>query len=201
MISVQRRLFESNRQILNGSWGQISGPQLSSSTVGIVGFGHVGRSLARLLTPFGCTILVNDIKDFTGDPELDGIEQVGFDDLVRRSDIISLHVPSTRLTRGMIDAALLERMKPTAILVNTARGDLVDNQALKQALQTGQIYGAALDVFNPEPPLDTDLLQLPNLVSTAHLGGSSHEAILAMGRAAIRGLSEHRPARHFEEYL
>lgn len=199
-ISVQRRLFESNRRILEGKWGQLSGPQLSSSTVGIIGFGNVGRAFANLLRPFGCTVLVNDLKDFRGDPALGGLEQVTFEELISRADVVSLHVPSTKLTRNLINADAFRLMKPSAILINTARGDVVDNSALKQALGANHIAGAALDVFQPEPPIDNELLQLPNLISTAHLGGSSFEAILAMGRAAIQGLSAHRPALAFVEY-
>jgi phosphoglycerate dehydrogenase-like enzyme len=199
MIAAQRRLFESNRNLLAGKWGQLSGPQLSASTVGIIGFGHVGQALARLLAPFGCSILINDIVDFSSSVR-GSAEQVSLDELLRRSDVISLHVPSTLQTTGMIDAEAIACMRPHAVVVNTARGDIVNLGALRQALREKRIAAAAIDVFAPEPPDDAELLALPNLIATAHLGGSSDQAILAMGRAAIKGLFEFRPAREFMQY-
>ena len=199
MIAAQRRLFESNRNLLAGKWGQLSGPQLSASTVGIIGFGQGGQALARLLAPFGCSILINDIVDFSSSVR-GSAEQVSLDELLRRSDVISLHVPSTLQTTGMIDAEAIACMRPHAVVVNTARGDIVNLGALRQALREKRIAAAAIDVFAPEPPDDAELLALPNLIATAHLGGSSDQAILAMGRAAIKGLFEFRPAREFMQY-
>ena len=137
---------------------------------------------------FGCRILVHDIcpdNDFYAAHQ---IEAVGLESLLRRSDVISLHVPLDASTRGMIDMTKLALLRPEAILINTARGGLVDEQALKQALRDGRLAGAAFDVFDPEPPIDNELVSLPNFLATPHIGGSSEEAVLAMGRAAIEGL-------------
>ena len=102
--------------------------------------------------------------------------------------IISLHIPLTELTRQLIDKKVLGKMKSSAFLINTSRGEIVDHKALKKALQTNQIAGAAIDVFNPEPPDDTELLSLPNLIGTPHIGGNTQEAIEAMGLSAINHL-------------
>lgn len=198
MIAAQRRLFEANFRMRDGKFGQLTGPELSASTVGIVGYGHVGQALAGLLRAFGARILVNDIIDFSNSDKLEGAEQVEFETLLEQSDVVSMHVPSTAQTRDMIDGQALSRMKESAILVNSARGDVVNLAALKSALQSGKIAAAAIDVFAPEPPTDSEFIQLPNLIATAHMGGSSDQAILAMGRAAIDGLFEFRSALQFK---
>ena len=114
-----------------------------------------------------------------------GAEETGFDDLIKKSDIISLHVPLTQTTLRMINGDVLRRMKPTAYLVNTSRGAVVDQEALKIALKNGIIAGAALDVFESEPPDDLEFLAYPNLMVTPHIGGNSVEAVEFMGRTAI----------------
>ena len=115
---------------------------------------------------------------------------MGLEELLRGSDIVTLHVPLDDSTRNMLNASRLAMMKPGALLINTARGGLVDEEALKRMLMDGRIAGAGFDVFATEPPQDLELLGLPNFLSTPHIGGSSEEAILAMGRAAIEGLEE-----------
>ena len=111
---------------------------------------------------------------------------------MKESDIVSLHLPLDETTRNILSAERLALMKPDGILINTARGGLVDEGALKAALKEGRLGAAALDVFAAEPPDDRELLELPNVIVTPHLGGSAEEAILAMGRAAIDGLDENR---------
>lgn len=198
MIAAQRRLFEANFRLRDGRFGQLTGPELSASTVGIVGFGHVGQALAQLLRAFGAKILVNDIVDFTDSGKLQGAQQVDFETLLVESDVVSLHVPSTPQTYNLIDERALSLMKSSAVLVNSARGDVVELAALKAALQNGEIAAAAIDVFAPEPPTDEAFINLPNLIATAHMGGSSEQAILAMGRAAIDGLIEFGSALQFK---
>jgi D-3-phosphoglycerate dehydrogenase len=111
--------------------------------------------------------------------------------VIEKSDIISLHVPLTELTRQMVNENFLQRMNPTAFLVNTCRGEVVDQEALKSALSQGIIAGAAQDVFGEEPPTDTEFLSLPNLMVTPHIGGNAKEAVEAMGRSAIAHLVAH----------
>ena len=121
----------------------------------------------------------------------DAVEPVDLETLLRRADVVTLHVPLDDSTRNLLSAPRLALMKPEAILINTARGGLVDEVALKQALQEGRLAAAAFDVFALEPPQDDTLLTLPNFLCTPHIGGSAEEAILAMGRAAIDGLDRH----------
>lgn len=189
MIAAMRRVTEANMRIRGGTWKRAIGRQLSGATVGIVGCGHIGREVVRLLGPFRCRILVHDIRD---DPDFyaaHGLEPVDLDTLLRESDVVSLHVPFDASTANLISAERIARMKPGAALVNTARGGIVDEAALAVALREGRVGGAHFDVFRPEPPEDAALLALPNLLATPHMGASSLEAILAMGRAAIANIA------------
>lgn len=189
-IAMLRRVPAANREVLAGTWRQHVGGNLSGRTVGVIGCGHVGQDLVLLLKPFGCRILAHDIRSFPDFYAAHGIEAVGLDELLTRSDVVSLHVPLEEETRGLLDARRLALLKPTAVLINVARGGLVDEGALKSMLKDGRLAGAAFDVFASEPPRDAELLDLPNFLATPHIGGSSEEAVLAMGRAAIRGLDE-----------
>ena len=188
MISLLRHVPQSHSDIRDGIWKNRKGRQLSDRTVGIIGCGHVGKDLTILLRAFGCQVLAHDILDFPQFYAAHQVEPLGLDDLLRRSDIVSLHVPLDETTRNLLSADRLALMKRDALLINAARGGLVDETALKAMLKYGRLAGAGLDVFSPEPPEDLELLRLPNLMATAHLGGSAEEAILAMGRAAIEGL-------------
>lgn len=182
-IATLRRVPEAASELRAGEWRQPKGRTLSGRTVGIVGFGSVGRELARLLGPFGCRIVAHDVKREAAD-----VEWLELDDLLAVSDVVTLHVNLDESTRNLIDARRLALMRPDAVLINTARGGLVDEAALRDALVAGRLGGAGLDVFAEEPPADRSLLELPNVLATPHIGGSTDEAILAMGRAAIAGL-------------
>lgn len=187
-ISMLRFVPAASREVAAGTWRQHVGGLLSGRTVGIVGCGFVGKELVRLLQPFGCRILVNDIRDYAQFYAEHAIEAVSLDALLARSDVVTLHVPLDDSTRGLITADRLRRMKSGAVLINAARGGLVDEVALKCALVERRLCGAAFDVFAQEPPQDMELIRLPNFLATPHIGGSAEEAILAMGRAAIDGL-------------
>ncbi len=190
-IIMLRHVPAANREVLSGTWRQHVGGLLSGRVFGIVGCGCVGRDLIGLLQPFGCTILVNDILDISAYCASTGARAVGLDELMASSDVVSLHVSLDESTRNLISAGKLQLMKPTAVLINTARGGIVDESALKAALLQNRLAAAAFDVFDQEPPADPELLQLPNFLATPHIGGSAHEAILEMGRAAIAGLDHH----------
>ena len=190
-IAMLRHVPAAHREVLSGTWRQSVGNYLTGRTVGIVGCGHVGKDLVPLLRAFDCRLLVNDVLSFPDFYAANGIEPVGLETLLRRSDVITLHVPLNAATRGLLDARRLEMLKPTAVLINTARGGLVDERALKHMLLEKRLAAAAFDVFAMEPPTDHELLALPNFLATPHIGGSAHEAVLAMGRAAIRGLDVH----------
>jgi phosphoglycerate dehydrogenase-like enzyme len=189
-ISMLRHIPAANREVLAGTWRQHVGGQLSGRTIGIVGCGNVGQEVVQLLRPFGCRTLINDIREYPAFYKEYSIEPVSLDSLLADSDVVTLHVPLDETTRGLLHAGRLARMKPTAILINTARGTIVDESALKRALQDGRIAAAAFDVFAAEPPQDNELLSLPNFLATPHIGGSAEEAILAMGRAAIEQLED-----------
>ena len=192
-INMLRGVPKANADVRAGTWRQVIGPQLSDCTVGIVGCGHVGKDLGRILrNGFGCRVLAHDVLDFPAYYAEMGVEPVSMQVLLREADVVSLHVPYGTGTQNLIDADALAQMKDTAVLINTARGGLVDEAALKAALMSGALFAAAFDVFVSEPPEDQELLDLPNFLATPHIGGSAAEAILSMGRAAIKGLSDHR---------
>jgi D-3-phosphoglycerate dehydrogenase len=192
IIALLRHVPRGYREVLAGDWKQLQGRQLTGRTVGIVGCGHVGKDLAILLNAFNCRILAHDILDFPEFYAAHGIVGARLDDLLSSADIVTLHLPLDASTANVLSAERLARMRPDAILVNAARGGLVDEGALKTMLETGKLAGAALDVLAVEPPEDRSLLALPNVLVTPHLGGSSEEAVVAMGRAAIAGLGSAR---------
>ncbi len=191
-VQLLRHTSEAGAEVLDGTWRQYIGRQLSDRTVGIVGCGHVGKDLGHLLRAFGCRVLAHDILDFPDFYAEHGIQPVGLEELLKEADVVTLHLPLDDTTRNIVSAERLALMKPDAILINAARGGLIDEAALKSALEEGRLGGAGLDVFATEPPDDRALLELPNVIVTPHLGGSAEEAILAMGRAAIDGLDENR---------
>jgi len=198
-IHLLRHVGVANSEVLNGVWRQIMGGQLSGRTVGIIGCGHVGKDLVTLLAPFGCRVLACDIIDYPDFYKRYDVEPVSLPDLMAISDVVSIHVPLDKSTRQILDKKILSLMKPSAILINIARGGLVDELALREMLKNKLLAGAAFDVFESEPPLDTELLCQPNFLATPHIGGSSEEAILAMGRSAIKGLSVNSvPVPNFE---
>ena len=192
MVSMLRKLPKAKDDLILGQWKQIVGGLLSERTVGIIGCGHIGKDLIELLQPWGCKVLAHDIVDFKNFYQKYNVESVNLKDLLMRSDIVTLHVPLDESTRNMLDPEHLGFMKSSAILINAARGGLVDEVALKNMLIEHRLAGAAFDVFAVEPPKDQELLRLENFFATPHLGGSSEEAIFAMGMAAISGLDDNK---------
>ena len=189
-ISLLRHVPQTNAGLRAGTWDKRVGRQLSDCTVGIIGCGHIGKDLTILLRAFGCTVLAHDILEFPEFYTEHDVRAVGLEELLKEADIVTLHVPLDDSTQSLISAERLELLKPGAVLINAARGGLVDETALKDMLREGRIAAAAFDVFSMEPPEDTELLNLPNFLATPHIGGSAEEAILAMGRAAIAGLDD-----------
>ena len=190
IINTLRGVTTSNNQIRNGQWQQYIGRQLTGKTVGIVGCGHVGSDLIKLLKPFSCNIILNDIKEINNEIHEDQVRCENLEILLRESEVITLHVPLTYLTAGMIGKKQFEVMRPDAVLINNSRGGIVDEASLKDALLNNKIAAAAFDVFGIEPPIDQELLTLANFIATPHIGGSAIEAIVAMGYAAIDSLQE-----------
>lgn len=200
-ISLLHRTAESHAEVRSGQWRQLQGRQLSGRTVGIVGCGHIGKEVASLLRVFNCRILAHDIRDF---PEFYAslcVAPVSLDRLLAESEVVTIHLPLDTSTRGLFDARRLRIMRRGACLINIARGGIVDEVTLGLLLKEGYLAGAALDVFAEEPPLDIEFLNLPTLIATGHIGGSTEEAVLAMGQAAIAGLESARPARTYLDEL
>jgi D-3-phosphoglycerate dehydrogenase len=179
------------------------GRSLTGRTVGLHGCGHIGKEVVRLLKPFGCTVIAHDIRDFPAFYAENGVTPVSFDELLERAEVLSLHIPRSRTTENLYDAATLARLRPDCVLVNTCRGGIVNEDALCDRLESGALVAACIDVFAHEPPTNDRLLRQPNLLSTPHAGASTKEARIAMVQAALRGLREGElvdPAE-FSDYL
>ncbi len=189
-IAVLRDIPELSREVERGEWRQATGRQLSGRTVGIIGWGSIGQDIASLLQAFGCRILATDVRDIDSECRAVGVESLDMEDLLREADVVTLHVPLTAATEGLIDETRLELLGRDSVLVNASRGGVVDEDALYDALVSGRLRAAAMDVFHLEPPIESPLIGLPNFLATPHIGGSTEEAYLEMGRAAIRGLDE-----------
>jgi D-3-phosphoglycerate dehydrogenase len=176
MISLSRQIFQSDRAVRNNEWARYSGPELWGKTIGIVGLGRVGKSVAQLAKGFGMRILATDVAWDIAYADEHGISYVSLDRILQEADYVSLHTPLTPWTLNLIGERELEMMKPTAYLINTARGPVVDENALCRALEQGQIAGAGLDVFVVEPSIDCAFRDFENVILTPHIGGSSNEA-------------------------
>ncbi len=187
VLSLLRGVHKADASLRGGTWIRVMGRSLEELTVGIVGLGRIGRRVARHLAAFGARIIANDIAPDLAAGEEIGVEWVDKERLFRDSDVVSLNVPATPLTRGMIGAETLVGMKPDAILVNTARGGLIDEAALADALRSGRLGGAALDVFEKEP-YQGELTEIDNCILTCHMGASSRASRLRMEVQAAENL-------------
>lgn len=177
MIDLMRNIKKVQARCRDGQTKDgLIGNLLNGKTVGIVGAGAIGKKVAELSKAFGCHVIAFSRSQIT-DKNID--EQVSLEELMQRSDVVSLHCPLTDATKGMIDASKIALMKKSAILINTARGAVVDSEALAQALNDEKIAGAAIDVFEKEPPLDTNhpLLLSKNTIVTPHIGFASVESM------------------------
>lgn len=190
MLGLARNVFFSHHQLREGEWKKAGGFQLSGKTVGIIGVGNTGKEVAKVLQPFACRILANDINDQSQYYQEHGLIDASKEQIFAEADFVTLHVPLTKSTHHLINSSVLAEMKSSAYLLNISRGDVVDQAALKEALIAGQIAGAAIDVFESEPPTDLEFLQLPNLVCTPHIGGNAKEGVFAMGSSAIEYLKQ-----------
>ncbi len=190
MLALSHNIFLKGIPLKSGYWDKNGGIQLSNRSIGIIGCGNVGYQLLKLLKPFECDILVNDIEDKQSLIKAFGARQTSKLEIFEKCQFITLHTPLTNDTSYMINEEALSKMRHDAFLINTARGQLVDQIALKHALKDNQLAGAALDVYEIEPPTDTEFLSLPQLITTPHIAGNSMEAQLNMGRSAIRHLVE-----------
>ncbi len=191
MLGLCHNVFKGGWALKQGQWVKEGGQLLQGKTVGLIGCGNIGKEVVGLLKPFECRVWIRDILDRSEFCKETGALEKSLEEVLGGADIISLHVPSTEETRYMINATTLSRMRPTAFLINTSRGDVVDQSALKDALMKETIAGAALDVFDQEPPEDAELLACPQLMVTPHIGGNAVEAVEAMARAAFQHMKEY----------
>ncbi len=193
LLAVSRRILEGHQVMARDEfpgWDPLYmlGAELYGKTIGIVGMGRIGTAVARRSTAWNMNILY---VSRTPKPEVEvalGATYVDFDTLLRESDFISIHTPLTQETHHLFDHRAFQLMKSTAYLVNTARGPVIDEEALVHALKTGQIAGAALDVFEKEPRAHPDLKTLPNVVMTPHIGSATHDTRNRMAEMAARNL-------------
>ena len=178
ILSLARHIPAAHASLAAGAWKRSSytGVELYEKTVGIIGLGRIGALITQRLQAFGVTVIAYDPYVTTARAQQLGVELVSLEDLLRRADFTTIHMPRTPETLGMISDAQFALMKPTAFVVNVARGGLIDEDALHRALTANTIAGAGLDVFVAEPPKDSPLLALPNVVVTPHLGASTDEA-------------------------
>lgn len=192
MLMLTRNLYTTSNQLKLGTWNKSGGFSLKSKTIGIVGLGHIGKELVRLLKPFDCKILINDIIDIADYAEEHNLEVVEKNVLFQQADLISFHTPLNESTKNLVNKSSILSMKSSVILINTARGGIINEKDLKWALQNNKIGGAALDVFEIEPPEDKNLIEFPNLIATPHIAGNSYEAVIDMGLAAINHIINFR---------
>jgi glyoxylate reductase len=194
LMAVARRVVEADAYVRAAQFTgfkpfAMMGADVWGKTIGIIGFGRIGQAVGRRALGFGMKVLYYDARRLGPEKELElSATYADVDTLVKQSDFVSLHVPLIDETKHLINAARLKMMKPTAFLVNAARGPVVDEQALLDALKAKTIAGAALDVFEQEPAVTPGLLELPNVVLTPHIGSGSWETRTNMGHVSVRNI-------------
>lgn len=179
MICLARRITRADKELKNGNWikKDLIGTELRGKYIGLIGVGNIGRNLGRLARGLRMNVIGYDIYPIDADYVREiGLIKTDLHTLVESADFISCHVPLTSETKHMLDAQLFAKMKPTTYVVNTSRGAVIDENALYDALKTNKIAGAALDVFEIEPPVNKKLIDLPNLICTPHIGSQTKES-------------------------
>ena len=189
MLSMVREIPRADAGMKAGNWlkSEIKGTELYQKTLGVIGFGHIGSTVGKYAKIFGMNVIAHDLIATDEQIKEHGGEPVTLDELLQKADIITIHVPLTDTTRHMIDENAIAKMKDGVRIVSDARGGVIDEKALLQALESGKVAGAALDVFEKEPPLDSPLTKHLKLVATPHVGGSTKEA---QRRAAVDIVNE-----------
>lgn len=181
ILSLARKIPIANETIKKGEWKRIDGVEVGGKCLGIVGMGHIGKAVARRARGFGMRILAFDITRDSDFAKQFDVEYVSLEALLLQSDYVTIHIPLSSETRGIIGYKQLNMMKKTAYLVNTSRGDVIDEKALYSCLKENRIKGTALDVFSVEPPYGNPLLSLEKVVATPHIGADTIETFLRLG--------------------
>lgn len=186
MIALARHIPQANQRTKAGEWPRLKGTTISGKTVGLIGLGSIGRRVAQMLRGFGCRVIGYDPAVSQEQAAAAGVELMGRDEVIRCSDFLSLHLPVVPETENMLNRETIGMMKIGAYLVNTARSELIDEDALMEALKTGRLAGVALDTFRYEPPDgDYPILQFQQVIATPHAGAHTDDATNAMGRMAL----------------
>ena len=188
ILSLARRIPEADRKTKSGKWEKITGKSVWKKTLGIIGLGKIGRQVVKRAQGFNMNILVYDLVKDEKFAQSYNIKYVNLEELFQKSDYITIHIPLNDATRGMISYKELEKVKKEAFLINTSRGGIVDEQALYKALRNNQLKGAALDVYSNEPPVESPLKELDNVIMTPHIGAYTEEAIENMSIQAAQNL-------------
>jgi len=191
MISLSRNISLSSKKMAKGIWEKNGGSSLSELTIGVLGFGFIGKEIAKLLSNFGSKILVNDIVDYTDYCKSKNYLFVNKKELFAQSDIITIHTPLNDTTKNLFNLKSFSLMKKKPYLINTARGGIIDENALVDAIKSEKIKGAALDVFEHEPIINKNIFESPNIICTPHISGNSNEAIIKMGMSSIKFVNKH----------
>lgn len=198
MLALAKQLIPAHTALAAADWAlprlRPSLTELSGKTLGIIGLGAIGQEVARRAVAFGMSVVYAGRRPVSPETEarLGGARHLQLDELLRTADYVTLHAPLTDATRHLLDAERLALLKPTAFVVNTARGALIDQDALADALESGTLAGAALDVFDPEPPAPSlRLLKAPNVVLSPHAAGVTRETVVRIALAAVQNVADH----------
>lgn len=187
MLALCRQLCRASAATKVGDWPRIDGRMIGGKVIGLIGFGAIGSAVARMLKGFNCEVLAHDPTPDERRAGRLGVKLVSQSEVLRRSDIVSLHCPLTEDTRDMVDVEFLSKLKPGAFLINTARGELIDEPALAHSIQEGHVAGAALDAYRQQPPrFPHPMLDLPQVIAAPHMGSHTDGAVNAMGRQALQ---------------
>ncbi|MDR7304019.1 phosphoglycerate dehydrogenase [Haloactinomyces albus] len=188
LLAAARSIIPAHSVVMHGRWDRLYGAEVSNKTLGIIGFGQIGRAVARRARGFDMRVLAHDPYTDPSAVADAGAVQATFRECVRNADFLSLHLPAAPDSGFLLDRAAIRAMRPGAYLVNAARGGLVDEAALAEALHDGHVAAAALDVFGEEPPEGSPLLHAPNVLCTPHIGACSYEANRNMGTAVANDI-------------
>lgn len=202
MMSVLRGIPAYDRKIRENQWTTALLNQVYGKTVGLVGFGAIAKQVSRMLKGFSTTLLAYDVMQNRREAEELGVAFVSLDELLEQSDIVSLHVPLTPESKGMVNLGFLAKMKPSAIIINTSRGKIIKESDLIEALERNMIAGAGLDVFEEQPlPASSPLCKMDNVVMSSHIGGMSPQSYTAMFDGCVQNILDHHSGKEVVHLL
>ena len=185
ILCVLRKIPVSDQYVRTNNWKRLEGHLIKGQTIGVIGMGNIGKNVILRAEPFGAKFMAYDPYFDSAFAQVHNVQQATIEEILKTADIVSLHLPCTPETYHMINQETLAMMKPGAALINTARGELIDEEALYQALKCGRLGGAGLDVYSSEPMYNSPLFELDNIVVTPHMAGNTSETTMSMGMWAL----------------